>query len=81
MSNKKLLQDYVEARTFAEGSYPEIVKLGIDTISGEVPFKLKLAIVLSELITFTSHLRKPIRLYDGTLVPTNAIVFALSASG
>ncbi len=81
MSNKKLLQSYVETRTAQQPQYPEVVKLSMDTIAGEVPFKLKLAIVLSELITFVSHLRKPIKLYDGTLVPTNAIVFALSASG
>lgn len=81
MSTKKLLQDYISERTKTLGPYPDIIGNGIDTISGEVPFKLKLAITLAELITFSSHLRKPIELYDGTLVPTNAIVFALSASG
>ena len=81
MSTKKLLEDYVKARTNEVGPYPDIVQRGIDTIAGEIPFKLKLAITLAELITFSSHLRKSIRLYDGTLVPTNAIVFALSASG
>lgn len=81
MTNKELLQTYVESRTSEYPLYPEIVALAIDTIAGEVPFRLKLAIALSELTTFASHLRKPIRLYDGTLVPTNAIVFALSASG
>lgn len=81
METKKLLEDYVKERTNKVGAYPDIVQRGIDTIAGEIPFKLKLAITLAELITFTSHLRKPIQLYDGTLVPTNAIVFALSASG
>lgn len=80
-TTKKMLQDYVDTRTTKQNNYPEIVNLGMDTVSGEVPFKLKLSIVLSELITFVSHLRKPIELFDGTLVPTNAIVFALSASG
>ena len=81
MSTKKLLEEYVQERTNKLASFPDIIQKGINTIAGEVPFKLKLAITLSELITFSSHLRKPIRLYDGTLVPTNAIVFALSASG
>jgi len=81
METKKLLKDYIDKRTKNLGPYPDIVDNGINTISGEVPFKLKLAITLAELITFSSHLRKPIELYDGTLVPTNAIVFALSASG
>lgn len=81
MSTKQLLDTYVRDRTANLGPFPEIVQKGINTISGDVPYKLKLAITLSELITFSSHLRKPIKLYDGTLVPTNAIVFALSASG
>jgi hypothetical protein len=81
MSTLQLLSGYVSERTGNLNSFPDIVQKGINTISGDVPYKLKVAIVLSELITFASHLRKPIALYDGTLVPTNAIVFALSASG
>lgn len=81
MSTLDLLNSYVRDRTLKLGAFPDIVQKGINTISGEVPYKLKLAITLAELITFSSHLRKPIKLYDGTLVPTNAIVFALSASG
>lgn len=81
MDNKKIFQDFIDERTSKVDSYPEIVKKGMDTIQGDIPFKLKLSITLSELITFSSHLRKPIELHDGTKVPTNAIVFALSGSG
>jgi hypothetical protein len=81
MSTYDLLEAYVNKRTSKLTSFPDIVQKGINTIAGEIPFKLKLAITLSELITFSSHLRKPIMLFDGTLVPTNAIVFALSGSG
>jgi hypothetical protein len=81
MSTKQLLEEYVKERTKNLDAFPTIVQRGINTIAGEIPFKLKLAITLSELITFSSHLRKPIVLFDGTRVPTNAIVFALSGSG
>jgi len=81
MSTYDLLDSYIKTRTSNLSAFPDIVQKGIDTISGDIPYKLKLAITLAELITFSSHLRKPIELYDGTLVPTNAIVFALSASG
>jgi hypothetical protein len=81
METKKLLKDFVDSKISKVDSYPDIVRKGMDTIQGDIPFKLKLAITLSELITFGSHLRKPIKLYDGTIVPANAIVFALSASG
>ena len=80
-STHELLESYIKARTTNLSPFPDIVQKGINTIAGEIPFKLKLAITLSELITFSSHLRKPIELFDGTLVPTNAIVFALSGSG
>jgi len=81
MKTKELLENYVFERTSKQPRYPDIVQQGMDTVAGEIPFKLKLAITLSELITFVSHIRKPIELYDGTLVPVNSIVFALSASG
>ena len=81
MDTFKLLDNYIKDRTGNIGPFPDIVQKGINTIAGEIPFKLKLAITLAELITFSSHLRKPIKLYDGTLVPTNAIVFALAGSG
>ena len=81
MSTKKLLGDYIESRTSKLDSYPDTVRKGMACIQGNIPFKLKLAITLSELITFSSHLRKPIKLHDGTIVPTNAIVFALAGSG
>ena len=81
MDTKKLLSDYIDVRTSKLDAYPDVVRKGMNCIQGNIPFKLKLAITLSELITFSSHLRKPIALHDGTIVPTNAIIFALAGSG
>ena len=81
MSTYKLLENYVKNKTLERPDYPVIIEQGMDTVAGEVPFKLKLSIVVAELVTFVSHMRKSIALYDGTLVPINAIVFALSDSG
>ncbi len=81
MDTLELLSNYIKDRTDHLDSFPTIVYKGINTIAGEIPNRLKITVTLSELITFSSHLRKHIILYDGTLVPTNAIVFALSASG
>lgn len=81
MDTRKMLQEYVKERTSKQEDFPDVVREGMNTVGGEIPTNLKLAITLSELITFVSHLRKSIKLYDGTLVPVNAIVFALSASG
>ena len=81
MSTKSMLKAYiVERGGFTKEIHP-MVESTLKVISGEVPERLKMSITLSELITFTSHLRKNIILHDGTEVPCNAIVFALSGSG
>lgn len=81
MSTKNMLETYLkENRVFQKEVHPMVTK-AIKTISGEVPYRLKLSIALSELITLTSHLRKNIILHDGTIVPCNAITFALAKSG
>ena len=81
MLTEKLLQDYVDNHTKKEPVYIETVELAMNTISGDVPNHLKLGIALSELTAFASCLRKPVKLYDGTIVPVNSISVLLSASG
>ena len=81
MSTKKMLETHLRDNgAFTNTVHPLVVK-AIDCVSGEVPYRLKLSIALSELITLTSHLRKPIKLHDGTIVPCNAITFSLARSG
>ena len=80
-TTKVMLETYLkENGVFVEEIHPLVAK-AINTISGEVPYRLKLSIALSELITLTSHLRKNIMLHDGTIVPCNALTFALAKSG
>lgn len=81
MSTKEMLKSHLEKKGAFKDTTNVNVTRALQTISGEVPYRLKLSIALSELITFTSQLRKHIILHDGTLVPCNAIVFALSGSG
>jgi len=81
MTTKEMLYKHLESKGVFNGGIHPIVNTALDTISGEVPYRLKLSIALSELITLTSHMRKNIKLFDGTIVPCNAIVFALAGSG
>lgn len=83
MSNKtkKLLGDYISNHCSSVDTYPSVVVKAMDCIAGQMPFKMKLAITLSELMSFTSHLRKPIELHDSTIVPVNSIFFVLAGSG
>ena len=78
----KVLSDYIDSKTLHLGPYPDVVRKAIETIVGQgVSPRLKLGVALSELISLVSHLRKPIVLFDGTLVPVNAISVILSPSG
>jgi hypothetical protein len=81
MSTKNMLKDHLVSKGAFSNNIHELVTKTTNCIDGEVPERLKLAISLSELITLTSHLRKPIQLHDGTIVPCNAITFALAGSG
>ena len=76
-----MLKEYLRNAGAFQNETNVNVTRALQTISGEVPERLKLAIAVSELVTFTSQLRKNIVLYDGTLVPCNAFTFALSGSG
>ena len=80
-TTKDMLETYLkENGAFKTETHPLVTK-AINCIGGEVPYRLKLSIALSELITLTSHMRKSIELHDGTIVPCNAITFALAGSG
>lgn len=77
----KMLEEHLRDNQAFNGRLHPLVIKATDTISGEVPYRLKLSIALSELTTLASHLRKHIILADGTIVPCNAITFALAGSG
>lgn len=81
MSTLTMLEDHLKSSGAFTNNIHPMIRTAINTISGEVPYRLKLSIALSELITVTSHLRKNIILHDGTIVPCNAITFALAKSG
>jgi len=78
---KKMLKKELVTNGALSGRLPDFVHKLISVITGEIPEHLKVSIALSELITFTSHLRKHIQIHDGTLVPCNAITFSLAKSG
>jgi len=60
--------------------YPDIIKVGMNTVSTNAPEKMKALLIASELTVFASNLRKPI-MWDGTLIPVNIISFVIADSG
>ena len=81
MSTLELTENYLKEKGAFQSELPEIVNIALQILNSDSPYKLKLSIVLSELITLTAHLRKSIRMYDGTLVPVNAFIMGLFGSG
>jgi len=81
MSTLSITKQYLSKRGAFKQTLPEIVEATMQLLGKDVPTHLRLSISLSELITLTSHLRKPIKLYDGTLVPCNAFTIGLYSSG
>lgn len=61
-------------------TYPKVIQLVADTIPGNMPDKMKLLMAATELIVFTSHLRKNI-LWHGSSIPVNTISFLIGGSG
>ena len=81
MTTLEMTKNYLTERGAFTPTIHEVVNITSQIIGGDIPDHLKLSITLSELITLTSHLRKNIQLYDGTIVPCNAISISLAASG
>jgi len=57
------------------------VQLIENSITGNVYPEMKTAIAISELVTFSTHMKAKIRLPDNTLVPVNGISFIIAESG
>ncbi len=49
--------------------------------SDTIPFRMKLAIAVSEVIRFTSSFKIPIKHWNNSLIPINAITFCIAKSG
>ena len=60
--------------------FPDVIKVGINTVSTNAPLKMKALMIATELIVFASNLRKPI-LWDKTTIPVNTISFIIAGSG
>ena len=60
--------------------YPDIVQVGMNTVSTNAPEKMKALLIATELTVFASNLRKPI-MWEGTTIPVNIISFVLAGSG
>lgn len=76
-----LKQDLTSSGVFS-GELPSVIRKIVDSINApQIPYRFKLTVAVSEAILFTSHLRRPIQHWNGSLIPINAISFVISGSG
>ena len=76
----KMFKDKLIAAGCFKREYPGVVRIGMDTVSTNAPEKMKALMIMTELLVFTSNLRKPI-LWDKSNVPVNTISFIIAGSG
>lgn len=63
-----------------EDKFPDIIQVGIDTVSTNAPEKMKALMIATELMVFASNLRKPI-MWEKSKIPVNTISFIIAGSG
>ncbi len=69
----------VEAGCFKD-KFPDIIQVGMDTVSTNAPTKMKALMIATELMVFASNLRKPI-MWEKSKIPVNTISFIIAGSG
>ena len=65
-----------------DGKLPTILTDIVNSIDNNmIPYRMKLTFAVSELILFSSHLRRNIAHWNGSMIPINAITFSVAGSG
>ena len=78
----EILKQELEKENVFDGRLPQIITDLANSIDNyRIPFRMKMAIAVSEFVLFFSQFQKKIKLEDETTVPINAITFVISGSG
>jgi hypothetical protein len=78
---KEILRKELEDNGAFTHNIPPLFEQIIKSNYFNIPVRMKALIALSELISYASQFRKSIKLFDDTLVPVNAISYAVAGSG
>lgn len=78
---EKMLETYISNLNLESKTSNILENLAKSIPANTVPYKMKLGIAVSELMLFVSQFRINIRIWDRTLVPTNALTFVIAKSG
>lgn len=77
-----MLEKEVNSLNLFEGNLPEIVKTIANSIpSRNIPYRMKLAFAVSEIILFCSQFKINIKHWNDSIIPINSIMFCIAKSG
>ena len=71
----KMLEEDLRSKGAFTQEVPEVLNQAVKAIPTDASYKMKLMMAMTEIMVFTSQLRKPLMLEDGALVPINTITF------
>lgn len=82
MSMLDILEKEINSLNLFEGNIPPIVTAIADSIpSNTIPYRMKVALAISEIILFTSQFRINIKHWNDSIIPINSIMFCIAKSG
>ena len=77
-----ILEKEINSLNLFNGNIPEIIKAVTDSIpSRSIPYRMKLALAVSEIILYTSQFRINIKHWNDSIIPINSIMFCVARSG
>lgn len=77
-----MLTKEINSLNLFEGNTPEIVKAIADSIPSQtIPYRMKVALAVSEIMLFISQFRINIRHWNDSIIPINSIMFCIAKSG
>lgn len=82
MSMLNTLEKAIASLNLMEGNIPPIVTAIADAIpSRTIPYRMKLALAMSEIVLYASQFRINIKHWNGSEIPINSIMFCVAKSG
>ena len=82
MSMLNILENKINSLNLFEGNMPPIVTAIADSIPSQtIPYRMKIALAISEIMLFTSQFRINIKHWNGSSIPINSIMFCIAKSG
>src|SRR5574344_910997 len=77
-----MLEKEISSLNLLEGNTPEIVIAIANSIPSQtIPYRMKIALAISEIILFTSQFRINIKHWNDSIIPINSIMFCIAKSG